>query len=120
MYYAYSCAAFLYGAAESRDEFEGGQPPRRTGKQDIPCFDPATGTYLGTLPAMAPDEVTLTSTISLRKHQAWFASPDIILLPLYWQVRRKISAARVASVVRISPLLCNRLLCCNNSCTPMG
>jgi hypothetical protein len=70
LYHGYSCAAFLHGAAESRDEFEGGQPPRRAGQQDIPCFDPATGTYLGALPAMAPDEVSLTHLASVRNHQA--------------------------------------------------
>jgi hypothetical protein len=47
----------VYAAAESHDDFDGGRPPRRTSKQEIPCYDPASGTYLGTLPAMTPDEV---------------------------------------------------------------
>jgi hypothetical protein len=55
-------------AAESQDEFEGGRPPRRAGKQEIPCYDPATGTYLGTLPAMTPDEVGAAGEMTTTMH----------------------------------------------------
>ena len=37
--------------------FDGGQAPRQPAKGTVPCFDPATGAYLGALPAMSPAEV---------------------------------------------------------------
>lgn len=51
--------------AEANDKFTGG----RAYLHDIPCYDPSTQAYLGTLPAMTPDEV---GSVTFGAHNAHF------------------------------------------------
>lgn len=44
--------AALTAAAEGEDAYAGTAEPRRIPKDQVPCYDPADGTFLGCLPAL--------------------------------------------------------------------
>ncbi len=48
----------LCAAAEAQDALSGPawSPPEKPSQNEIPCYDPGTMQYLGTLPAMTADE----------------------------------------------------------------
>jgi hypothetical protein len=51
----------LRAAAEAQDAIEAAiwTPPERPPQQEIPCYDPGTMQFLGTLPAMPAEEARL-------------------------------------------------------------
>ena len=53
--------AALPAAAEGEDAYAGTAEPRRIPKDQVPCYDPADGTFLGCLPALTPAQARRSS-----------------------------------------------------------
>jgi len=86
--------------AEANDKFSGGRAPQQSGLHDIPCYDPSTQAFLGTLPAMTPDEV---GSVTFGAHNALFHQRNPIWTSL--MSAHAVRLRRPVPALRQSPLM---------------